>query len=70
MTTKWQQHPGINQPGIEIKQTEMWVVNETAYNSKPNGITVRFYRPSDWNTGIQEFTFTKIITFLCSGPAH
>ena len=26
----------------------MWVVNETAYNSKPNGITVRFYRPSDW----------------------
>ena len=26
----------------------MWVVNETAYNSKPNGITVHFYRPSDW----------------------
>lgn len=48
MTTKWQQHPGINQPGIEIKQTEMWVVNETAYNSKPNGITVHFYRPYDW----------------------
>ena len=26
----------------------MWVVNETAYNSKPNGITVHFYRPYDW----------------------
>mgnify|MGYP001169846097 FL=1 len=26
----------------------MWVVNETAYSQKPQGITVHFYRPSDW----------------------
>jgi len=43
-----QQHPGINQPGIEITEDEMWVVNETAYSKKPQGITVHFYRPSDW----------------------
>lgn len=43
-----QQHPGINQPGIEITEDEMWVVNETAYSQKPKGITVHFYCPSDW----------------------
>ena len=43
-----QQHPGINQPGIEITEDEMWIVNETAYIQKPQGITVHFYRPSDW----------------------
>lgn len=32
-----QQHPGINQPGIEITEDEMWVVNETAYSQKTTG---------------------------------
>lgn len=43
-----QQRPGINQPGIEIIEAEMWIVNETAYSQKLQGITVHFYRPPDW----------------------
>ena len=42
-----QQRPGINQPGIEIIEAEMWIVNETAYSQKLQGITVHFYRPPD-----------------------
>ena len=44
-----QQHPSINQPGIEITEDEMWVVNETAYSQKPQGISVHFYRLADWD---------------------
>ena len=43
-----QQHPGYNQPGIQITEDEMWIVNETAYVEKPQGITVHFYRPYNW----------------------
>lgn len=59
-----QQHPAINQPGIEITGDEMWVVNETAYSQKPNGITVHFYRPADWeywNTRIYFYEDNNIL---------
>ena len=59
-----QQHPGINQPGIEITEDEMWVVNETAYIQKPQGITVHFYRPADWeywNTRIYFYEDNNIL---------
>lgn len=59
-----QQHPGINQPGIEITNDEMWVVNETAYEQKPEGITVHFYRPftwEPWNTRIYFYEDDNIL---------
>ena len=59
-----QQHPGINQPGIEIIEDEMWIVNETAYSQKPQGITVHFYRPADWeywNTRIYFYEDNNIL---------
>lgn len=58
-----QQHPGINQPGIEITEDEMWVVNETAYSQKPQGITVHFIVLLIGNIGTQEFTSMKIMIF-------
>lgn len=59
-----QQRPGINQPGIEIIEDEMWIVNETAYSQKPQGITVHFYRPADWeywNTRIYFYEDNNIL---------
>ena len=59
-----QEHPGINQPGIEITEDEMWVVNETAYSQKLQGITVHFYRPADWeywNTRIYFYEDNNIL---------
>lgn len=63
-----QQHPGINQPGIEITEDEMWVVNETAYSEKPQGITVHFYRPSDWEYWDTRIYFYEDNNILMSWP--
>ncbi len=63
-----QQHPGINQPGIEITEDEMWVVNETAYSKKPQGITVHFYRPSDWEYWDTRIYFYEDNNILMSWP--
>ena len=57
-----QQHPVINQPRIEITEDEMWVVNETAYSQKPQGITVHFVLLIG-SIGTQEFTPMKIMIF-------
>lgn len=63
-----QQHPGINQPGIEITEDEMWVVNETAYSKKPQGITVHFYRPADWEYWDTRIYFYEDNNILMSWP--
>ena len=63
-----QQHPGINQPGIEITEDEMWAVNETAYSKKPQGITVHFYRPSDWEYWDTRIYFYEDNNILMSWP--
>ncbi len=63
-----QQHPGINQPGIEITEDEMWVVNETAYSQKPQGITVHFYRPSNWEYWDTRIYFYEDNDILMSWP--
>lgn len=63
-----QQHPGINQPGIEITEDEMWVVNETAYSQKPQGITVHFYRPSNWEYWDTRIYFYEDNNILMSWP--
>ena len=63
-----QQHPGINQPGIEITEDEMWVVNETAYSKKPQGITVHFYRPPDWEYWDTRIYFYEDNNILMSWP--
>lgn len=61
-----QQHPGINQPGIEITEDEMWVVNETAYmhiakNHKE--LQFIFIVLLIGSIGTQEFTSMKIMIF-------
>lgn len=63
-----QQHPGINQPGIEITEDEMWVVNETAYNQKPQGTRVHFYRPTDWEPWDTRIYFYEDNNILMQWP--
>ena len=58
-----QQHPGINQPGIEITEDEMWVVNETAYSKKPQELLFIFIVRLIGSIGTQGFTSMKIIIF-------
>lgn len=61
-----QKHPGINHPGIETTEDEMWVVNETAYmhiakNHKESQFI--FIVRLIGSIGIQGFTSMKIIIF-------
>lgn len=58
-----QQHPGINQPGIEITEDEMWVVNETAYSKNHRELLFIFIVLLIGSIGTQEFTSMKIMIF-------
>ena len=58
-----QQHPGINQPGIEIIEDEMWIVNETAYIKSHKELQFIFIVRLIGSIGTQGFTSMKIIIF-------
>lgn len=58
-----QQHPGINQPGIEIMEDEMWIVNETHIVKSHKELQFIFIVRLIGSIGTQGFTSMKIIIF-------